>query len=361
MQNQLKTPVEAPKFWRRVSLKQGDKVILIEQFVEDFAPSRTLIREGGKKTDIEPVSTLGSIREKHLPSGAAACVVHLKDDLDVVFPDMDVPGTIKLHDCRYQQEFEIHEVVGSLANLQIEGVVNISEEVYLKNSGPFSDPYQREDIHAIPVTFKNGSEEALRSQLTDLFHAFPRIFDSVPEPRIFVYTEYDDHPASFNLQLYHRGETWQVESYFHSLVKPIIRENTPSGYRYRNGSGSLERRSEFHKDALLLSIEPTAPTAEEIQRARQNTTAKFETYGLTLNPQIFEQNPLIRQGRRPPGGKFWKFGKSAAVTFLVGLGLLESFGVLLQDSLVRCLGDEGGTCLAMLLTGELGIPRAHLQ
>ena len=356
MENQLKTPVQAPKFWRKVSLKQRDKVILIEQFVEDFAPSRTIVREGRKKADIEPVSTLGSIRQKHLPAGTVTCTVHLKDDLDVVFPDMDAPGTISLHDLRYQQQSEVHEAVSSLADLQIQCVFNLAEEVYLKHTAPFSDPYQREDARTAPVTFKTGSEEALRAQLTDLLHAFPKIFEAVPEPRVFVYTEFDSHSASCNIHLYHRGETWQVENYFLSLLKPIVRENTPAGYCFRNGSGALERRSEFHKDSLILSIEPRAPTPEQVQKARQNTTAKFEKYGLALNPEIFEQNPLIREQRKPPGGRFWRFGKSAAVVFLVGVGLFENLGLSLQNAIVNCLGDETGAGIVMLLTGGQGIP-----
>ena len=348
--------VAAPKFWRKVSLKQRDKVILIEQFVEDFAPSRTIVREGRKKADIEPVSTLGSIRQKHLPAGTVTCTVHLKDDLDVVFPDMDAPGTISLHDLRYQQQSEVHEAVSSLADLQIQCVFNLAEEVYLKHTAPFSDPYQREDARTAPVTFKTGSEEALRAQLTDLLHSFPKIFEAVPEPRVFVYTEFDSHSASCNIHLYHRGETWQVENYFLSLLKPIVRENTPAGYCFRNGSGALERRSEFHKDSLILSIEPRAPTPEQVQKARQNTTAKFEKYGLALNPELFEQNPLIPQQRKPPGGRFWRFGKSAAVVFLVGVGLFENFGLSLQNAIVNCLGDETGAGIVMLLTGGQGIP-----
>jgi hypothetical protein len=186
--------------------------------------------------------------------------------------------------------------------MQIEGVVQTAEEAYLKNNASFSDPYQREDPRIAPIVFKTGSEEALRLQLTDLLHAFPKIFDVVPEPRVFVHTEFDNHPASFNIHLYHQGQTWQAENFFLALVKPIIRENTPSGYCYRNGTGTLERRSEFRKDSLFLSIEPEVPTQEQVQKARQNTIAKFELYGLTLNPEIFEQNPLRRDERRRRAG-----------------------------------------------------------
>ena len=313
MENQLREPIEAPTFWRKLSLQQGKKVIRVEQLVEDFAPSRTTVREEGKGSDIKPDLTLGSIREQHLPPGAATCIVHLKEDVDIVFPDMDAPGKLKIHDRRYQQEFEVNEPIVSLADLQIEGVLQAAEEAYLKNNGPFSDPYQREDPRIVPIAFKTGSEEALRSQLTDLLHAFPKIFEAVPEPRLFVHTEFDRQPASFNIHLYHRGQTWQAENFFLALVKPIIRENTPSGCCYRNGTGELERRSDFHKDSLFLSIEPETPTQEQVQRARQNTTARFEKYGLTLNPEIFEQNPLRRDERKPPGGRF---------ALLVGLGLL---------------------------------------
>jgi len=107
-------------------------------------------------------------------------------------------------------------------------------------------------------------------------------------------------------------------------VKPITRENTPSGYCSRNGTGALERRSNFHKDSLFLTITPETPTHEQVQKARQNTTARFEKYGLTLNPEIFEQNPLRRDKSKPPGGRF------ALVTLLVGLGLL------VQNAAVSC-------------------------
>ena len=42
MENQLREPIEAPTFWRKVSLQQEKKVILVEQLVEDFAPSSLL-------------------------------------------------------------------------------------------------------------------------------------------------------------------------------------------------------------------------------------------------------------------------------------------------------------------------------
>lgn len=299
MESQSREPIEAPKFWRKVSLQQGERVILLEQLVEDFAASRTTVRDEGKRSDIEPDLTLGRIREKHLPPGAASCLVHLKDDLEVIFLDIDAPGKLKIHDRRYQQECEINEHIGSLAGMQIEEAVNTAEEAYLKNNTPFSDPYQREDPRTAPIAFKTGSEEALRAQLTDLLHAFPKIFEVVPEPRVFVHTEFDSRPASFNIHLYHRGETWQAENFFLALVKPIIRENTPSGYCYRNGSGTLERRSDFQKDSLFLCIEPEGPNQEQVQKARQNTTARFEKYGLALNPEIFEQNPLRRDERKP--------------------------------------------------------------
>jgi len=324
MENRLREPIEAPTFWRKLSLQQGEKVILVEQLVEDFAPSRTTVREEGKRSDIEPHLTLGSIREKHLPPGAATCIVHLKEDVDIIFPDMDAPGKLKIHDHRYRQEFEVNEQLVSLAEIQIEGALQTAEEVYLRNNAPFSDPYEREDPRTVPIAFQTGSEEALRSQLTELLHAFPKIFEAVPEPRLFVHTEFDSHPASFNIHLYHRGQTWQAENFFLALVKPIIRENTPSGYCYRNGTGAIERRSDFHKDSLFLSIAPETPTQEQVQKARQNTTARFEKYGLTLNPEIFEQNPLRRDKSKPPSGRF------ALVTLLVGLGLL------VQSTAVSC-------------------------
>jgi hypothetical protein len=330
MRNQLRAPIEAPTFWRKVSLQQGKKIIRVEQLVEDFAPSRTTVREEGKTSDIEPNLTLGAIREKHLPPGAATCIVHLKEDVDIIFPDLDAPGKLRIHDHRYQQEFEVNEHIASPAGMQIEDVLQTAEEAYLKNNAPFSDPYQREDPRIVPIAFETGSEEALRSHLTDLLHAFPKIFEAVPEPRVFVHTEFDRQPASFNIHLYHQGQTWQAENFFLALVKPIIRENTPSGSCYRNGTGALERRSDFHKDSLFLSIEPGKPTQEQVQKARQNTTARFEKYGLTLNQEIFEQTPLRPGERKPPGGRF------ALMTLLIGLGIVQSLGWLVQNAAVSC-------------------------
>ena len=350
MENRSKEPIEAPTFWRKLSLQQGKKVILVEQLVEDFAPSRTTVREEGKRSDIEPHLTLGSIREKHLPPGAATCIVHLKEDVDIIFPDMDAPGKLKIHDHRYRQEFEVNEQLVSLAEMQIEGALQTAEEVYLRNNAPFSDPYEREDPRTVPIAFQTGSEEALRSQLTDLLQAFPKIFEAVPEPRVFVHTEFDSHPASFNIHLYHRGQTWQAENYFLALVKPIIRENTPAGYCYRNGTGAPERRSEFYKDSLFLSIEPETPTQEQVHTARQNTTARFEKYGLTLNPEIFDQNPLRRDERKPPGGR------SALMALLVGLGIIEGLGWFVQNAMVSCAEGETCTSALVLFTHELGLP-----
>jgi hypothetical protein len=58
----------------------------------------------------------------------------------------------------------------------------------------------------------------LRARITDLFHAIPKIFDAVPEPRVFVHTEFDETPASFNVHLLHNSHRWQAESYLLSLV-----------------------------------------------------------------------------------------------------------------------------------------------
>ena len=358
METPSREPIEAPRFWRKISLQQGEKLIGVEQLVEDFAPSRTTLREGSRRSDVEPDITLGSVRQRHLGPGAASCTVHLKDDLDIIFPDLDAPAKLRIRDRRYQQECEINAEMGSLADVQIEGVVNLAEEVYLKNNTAFGDPYQREDPRAVPIAFKTGSEEALRTELTELLHAFPKIFEVVPEPRVFVHTEFDNHPASFTIHLFHRGQTWQAENYFLSLVKPLIRENAPSGYCYRNGTGTLERRSEFRKDSLFLSIEPGVPTPEQVQMARQNTTARFEKFGLTLNPQIFEQNPLKRAEGKPPRGRFGKFGKFGLMVVLGGLGFLESFCLLVQNASASCAESESGASAFLLFLGQLGIQAA---
>lgn len=317
MDHQSREAIEAPKFWRKVSLQQGEKNIQIEQFVEDFAPSRTTVKAEGQTSQIEHGLTLGCIREKHLPPGSATCTVHLKDDLDIIFPDMGAAGKLRIRDRRYQQEAEVAEHIGSLAEMQIEEAVKAAEEAYLKNNASFTDPYQREDSRVVPITFKTGSEEALCSQLTALLHSFPKIFELVPGPRVFVYTEFNEQPASFNIHLWHQGQTWKAEDFFLSMVKPIIRENTPTGHCYRNGTGELERVSEFDKDSLLLTIAPDPPTPEQVQKARQHITTKFDRYGLTLNPEIFQQNPL-----KPHQGKAGGNGKFTVLSVLVGFALL---------------------------------------
>jgi hypothetical protein len=287
----LEQTVTAPTFWRKISLQRGDKIVRVEQLVEDFMPSRTILR-GSPAHEIEHHLTLGQMRDQKFSPGPVSCTVHLKDDLDIAFEDLDAPQKLKILDKRYGQEAEVTERVASMAAMRIEEAVKTAEDVYLRSSGAFSDPYQHEDPRTEPVTFKTGSEVELRARITDLFHAFPKIFEIVPEPRVFVYTEFDQNPAAFNIHLSHNGDHWQVESYLLSLVKQIVRENTPRGYCYRSRTGQLERKSDFCKDALFIAIVLAPPTPEQIQQARRNTSTVFEKHGLTLNPELFEQNPL---------------------------------------------------------------------
>lgn len=296
----LEQTLTAPTFWRKISIQRGDKIVRVEQLVEDFMPGRTILR-GSPPHEIDHHATLGQMRDQKLSAGPASCTVHLKDDLDVVFADLDAPQRLKILDTRYGQEAEATEEFPSMAALRIEEAIKTAEEAYLRNSGAFSDPYQYEDSRIEPVSFKTGSEAELRARITDLFHAFPKIFDAVPEPRVFVYTEFDEKPAAFNVHLSRNGRHWQVESYLLSLIKQIVRENTPSGYCFRSGTGRLERKSDFHKDALFIAIVLKAPTPEQIPQARRNTAALFEKYGLTLNPELFEQNPL-KAAERKSGG-----------------------------------------------------------
>lgn len=296
----LEETLTAPAFWRKISIQRGDKIVRVEQLVEDFTPSQTIVR-GSPVREVEHHATLGQIRDQKLSAGPASCTVHLKDDLDIVFVDLDAPQKLMILDTRYGQETEATERIASMAAMQIEEAVKTAEEAYLRNSGSFSDPYQYEDRRAEPVSFRTGSEVELRARITDLFHAFPKIFEVVPEPRVFVYTEFDETPAAFNIHLPRNGRHWQVESYLLSLVKQIVRENTPRGYCYRSGTGRLERKSDFHKDALFVAIVLTAPTPEQIPQARRNTSALFEKYGLTLNPELFDQNPL-KAAERKIGG-----------------------------------------------------------
>jgi len=297
----LEQTLTAPKFWRKISIRRGEKVVHVEQLVEDYTPSRTTLRESTQTSEIEHHLTLGQIRDRYLSPGPASCTVHLKEDLEIVFLDLEVPEKLKILDERYGQQAEVAEKVTSLGLLQIEEAVKTAEAVYLRNSGAFSDPYQHEDPRIEPVTFRTGSEAELRARITELFHAFPKIFEAVPEPRVFVYTEFNETPASFNVHLSHNSHRWQAQEYMLSLLRQIVRENTPRGLCYRSGTGRLERRSDFHKDALFIAITPTAPTQEQIQQARRNTTAAFEKYQLILNPELFEQNPLKSNRRKTAG------------------------------------------------------------
>lgn len=296
----LEQTLTAPTFWRKISIRRGDRIVRVEQLVEDFMPSRTIL-QGSPAHEIDHHLTLGQMRDQKLSHGPASCTVHLKDDLDVVFSDLDAPEKLKILDTRYGQEAEAAVRIASIAAMQVEEAVKTAEDAYLLNSGGFSDPYQYEDPRVEPVSFKTGSEAELRARITDLFHAFPKIFDAVAEPRVFVYTEFDEKPAAFNVHLSRNGRHWQAESYLLSLIKQTVRENTPRGYCYRSGTGRLERKSDFHKDALFIAIVLKAPTPEQIPQARRNTSALFEKYGLTLNPELFEQNPL-KAAERKIGG-----------------------------------------------------------
>jgi len=263
-------------------------------------PSRTIL-QGSPAHEVDHHLTLGQMRDQKLSPGPASCTVHLKDDLNIVFSDLDAPQKLTIFDTRYREEAEATERIASMAAFQVEEAVKTAEDAYLRNSGAFSDPYQYEDPRAEPVSFKTGSEAELRARITDLFHAFPKVFDVVPDPRVFVYTEFNEKPAAFNVHLSRNGRHWQVETYLLSLVKQIVRENTPRGYCYRSGTGRLERKSDFHKDALFIAIVLAAPTPEQIPEARRNTAGLFEKYGLELNPELFDQNPL-KAAERKIGG-----------------------------------------------------------
>lgn len=297
----LEHTLTAPTFWRKISLQRGDKIVRVEQLVEDFAPSRTVLL-GTPPTNIEHHLTLGQMRDRKFSPGSATCTVHLKDDVDVVFADLDAPQKLKILDRRYRQETEVVEEAASMAAMQIEEAIKAAEDAYLRNSGAFADPYQYEDARFEPISFKTGSEAELRARITDLFHAFPKLFDAVSQPRVFIYTEFDETPAAFNIHLSPTGCRWQVESYFLSLLKQIVRENTPRGYCYRSGTGQLERKSDFRKDASLITIALASPKPEQISVARRNTYGLFEKYGLALKPELFDQNPLKATERKVRNG-----------------------------------------------------------
>lgn len=259
-------------------------------------PRRTVLL-GAPEKEIEPHLSLGQIRDRFLGAGPAACTVHLKEDLEVVFLNLDGSAGLKIADQRYREQITSGATI-CLGTLQIHEAVAAAERIYLEHTHSFSDPYQCEDTRKEPVTFKTGSEAGLRSQITDLFYSFPKIFETIPEPRIFVYTEFEASPACFNIHLAHADQQWQPENYLLSLLKQIVRENTPCGYCYKSRSGQLERRSDFQKDSLFLSVALAPPTRDQITRARENTSAVFQKYRLQLNNELFDQNPLQSSSER---------------------------------------------------------------
>ena len=104
-------------------------------------PSRTVLR-GSPTHEIEHHLTLGQMRDQKLSPGPVSCTVHLKDDLNVVFADLDAPQRLKILDTRYGQEAEATETIASMAAMRIEEAVKTAEDAYLRNSRGFSDPNQ---------------------------------------------------------------------------------------------------------------------------------------------------------------------------------------------------------------------------
>jgi hypothetical protein len=125
----LEEKLTAPKFCRKISIRKGDKFVLVEQMVEDFMPSRTTLRNAERTEEIEHHLTLGQIRDKYLSGGSASSTVHLKDDLEIFFPELDAPDNLKIFDRRYGQQAEVAERIASLALLQIEQAVKAAEDV----------------------------------------------------------------------------------------------------------------------------------------------------------------------------------------------------------------------------------------
>lgn len=288
----LENKLTAPKFCRKLSLRKDQRSALIVQEVEDFLPHRTTLYEAGRIQELAHDTSLGFVRDRFLSSGPASCVVHLKEDIEVIIHDIDTPKKLSIEDKRYGQNAEIAESLAALAPMQIEEANKAAEAVYLRHNAVFTDPYQYVDPREEPLNFITGSEAELRARIADLFHAFPKIFETVPEPRFFVYTGFDRTEAAFNAHASHHGHKWNAENYFLSLARQIIRENTPQGFCYRSRTGGLERRGEFQKDALVLTVVPGTPSPKQVQAARDKISAFFSRYGLTLNPEIFEGFPF---------------------------------------------------------------------
>ena len=69
----LEQTLTAPAFWRRISIQRGDKIVRVEQLVEDFMPSRTIL-QGSPAHEIDHHLTWGQMREKKLSRGLVIAI-----------------------------------------------------------------------------------------------------------------------------------------------------------------------------------------------------------------------------------------------------------------------------------------------
>jgi len=265
-------------------------------------PSRSLVKIRDKEFEVGHDSTPKQLRDNYLPEKEVDCVVHLARDLDVIFQRIFARGPIRLVDRCYQEPADINEEPPPVENLEAEPLIGLAEKTYLRNNSRFPDPYQHEDARVEPLGFEKGSSDDLTAGITDLFQAFPTIFEKISEPRVFVYSKFDKTPASVNAHLWENGRLWQAGEFFMKLLTQIVFENTPVGYRYASGTEGLARRSQFKREPLMIPIIPSRPSLQEVTIARRQVESRFNKYGLVLNPRMFDQLPIFLKpdpGRNP--------------------------------------------------------------
>jgi hypothetical protein len=285
--------ISAPTFWRSYTLNAEGGALQFSQLVEEFMPSRSLVKIRDKEFEVRHDSTPRQLRDAYLPEREVDCVVHLARDLDVIFQRIFAHGPVRLVDRCYQEQADLNEEAPSVENLEAEPLMGLTEKTYLRNNNRFQDPYQHEDPRVEPLRFEKGSSEDLAAGITDLFQAFPSIFDKIPEPRVFVYSKFDNTPASANAHLWENGRLWQTGEFFMKLLTQIVFENTPVGCRYASGTEGLARRSQFKRESILIPVIPSRPSLQEVTIARREVESRFNKYGLILNPRMFDQLPIF--------------------------------------------------------------------
>lgn len=256
-------------------------------------PSRSVVKIRDKEFEVRHDSTPKKLRDQYLPEKEVDCVVHLARDLDVVFQKIFARGPVRLMDRCYQEQADINEPAPPVENLEAEPLMGLAEKTYLRHNSRFRDPYQQEDSRVEPLRFEKGSSDDLTAGITDLFQAFPTIFEKVPEPRVFVYSKFDRTPASATTHLWENGRLWQPGEFFMKLLTQIVFENTPVGCRYVSGTEGLARRSQFKRESIVIPVIASRPSLQEVTIARREVESRFSKYGLILNPRMFDQLPIF--------------------------------------------------------------------